>query len=66
MSFPKEGELSRLKRKLRHQKIKLRRLQMIENSSIWEKIELRLQVLNVIGTQEKIDKLISEMVNSNN
>ena len=66
MSFPKEGELSRLKTKLRHQKIKLRRLQMIENPSIWEKIELRLQVLHVIGTQEKIDKLISEMVNSNN
>ena len=63
MSYPNAGELSMLRRKLRRHKIKLMRLQRIASPSIWEQIELRLEVLNVSGIQDKIDKLINKMIN---
>ena len=66
MSYPSRGELAKLRARLRRQKAKLNRLKSIVNPSIWEKIELRLENLKVITTQEKIDKLIQEMVNSTN
>ena len=65
MSYPNQKELGRLKIKLQRQKSKLAKLKS-GDSSVWKDIETRLLRLQIISTSEQIDKLIQEMVNSNN
>lgn len=66
MSYPTRRELAKLRARLRRQKAKLNKLKSIVNRLIWEQIELRLENLKVITREEKIDKLINEMMSSTN